>query len=181
MAVGLLSCPFFSSPSLDVSPFLPFLLSINLSLHNLPEYRADSEAPREREGKQANPAVRSPAKGHKSSQAPSAPVKQLEWKHTHTHISSDKAMAKTDQTNKTIHSHYTQILTAKANVRNLLEWVVVQVFILTKNWLNGLLRPTLIAVFTAKPQKKSCNSDFTYCNCEFKGYSQKKIILPSFT
>ncbi len=115
MAVGLLSCPFFSSPSLDVSRFLPFSLSINLSLHNLPEYRADSEAPREREGKQANPAVRSPAKGHKSSQAPSAPVKQLEWKHTHTHshISSDKAMAKTDQTNKTIHSHYTQILTAK--------------------------------------------------------------------
>lgn len=152
MAVGLFSS-FFSSPSLNVSPFLPSSLSINLSLHNLPEYRADSEALREREAKQANPAVRSPAKGHKSSQAPSAPVRQLEWKHTHTHshISSDKAMAKTDQTNKTIHSHYTQILTAKGNVRNVLEWVVVQVSILTNNWLYVFLRPTLIAVFTTKP------------------------------
>lgn len=155
MAVGLFSS-FFSSPSLNVSPFLPSSLSINLSLHNLPEYRADSEAPREREGKQANPAVRSPAKGHKSSQAPSAPVRQLEWKHTHTHshISSGKAMAK-NRPNKTIHSHYTQIRTAKGNMRNVLDWVVVQVFILTKNWSCGFLRPTLIAVFTTKP-KKTC-------------------------
>lgn len=84
MAVGLLSSFFLFSLSRCIS-LSASSLSINLSLHNLPEYRADSEAPREREGKQANPAVRSPAKGHKSSQAPSAPVKQLEWEHAHTH------------------------------------------------------------------------------------------------
>lgn len=168
------SRPFFSSPSLDVSPFLPFSLSINLFLSNLPEYRADSEAPRERKGKQANPAVRSPAKGHKSSQAPSAPVKQLEWKHTHLHISSDKAVAKTDQTNKTIHSHY---LTAKANVRNVLEWVVVQVFILTKNWLYGLLRSTLIAVFTAKPQNNLVILISHTAVVKLRDIHKKKIIL----
>lgn len=139
MAVGLLSSFFLFSLSRCIS-LSASSLSINLSLHNLPEYRADSEAPREREGKQANPAVRSPAKGHKSSQAPSAPVKQLEWEHTytHSHISVTRQWKKqTKQTNKTIYSHYTDILTAK-NVKNVLQWVVVQVQL----WLIGIIQFT---------------------------------------
>lgn len=116
MAVGLLSCPFSLLPLSMSLPFCHshcplislFTICLSIGLTAKPPGRG-----RENKPIQLSEVQRRDISPLKHPVPLSSSLSESTHTHTHSHISSDKAMAKTDQTNKTIHSHYTQILTAK--------------------------------------------------------------------